>query len=237
MRRLAIAIVYCAAFQLLLPSPAQAWWGWLDELSGPGPWMFIDGQYRIVCVPDPKAAGLSESQKKNPPADVLRSLDSFDGLRRVAAAIGGSGCLLQPPVSPRASINYATGPFVSIGNNLHPLGSKRYLVMYKHELSASTFLDRWKIFEASAGGGWLIGLRTSDFTRGYWTVTGTISPYAALARDSGGKQSWLRTISVKVGVVGVPQGFSAKDFGASGTFRTDGELLKTISITLDFSRF
>lgn len=234
MRRLCIIIVSCTALLLLMPAPAHAWWGWWDELSGPGPWMFVDAQYRIACIPDPAAEGIAATSK-NPPANILRSLNSFDGGAKVAAAIGGAGCLLQPMVRPRASINVATAFFVAVANNPRPEGGGR-LAMQKYEVSASTFLDRWKIFEANAGGGVLRGLGKSEFTRGYWTVTGTISPYGALERDSG-RQSLLRTISVNVGVVVVPKGFTAADFAAPGPFRSEGEILKTISITLDFSRY
>src|SRR5262245_52424733 len=234
MRRLCIVGVSCVAVQLLMPTPAHAWWGWWDEMSGPGPWMFVDAQYRIACIPDPAAEGIAATAK-NPPPNIIRSLNSFDGGRKVLAAIGGVGCLLQPSVRPRASINYARAYFVAVANNPRPEGEGR-LAMAKDEFTASLFLDRWKIFEANAGGGVLRGLGRSEFTRGYWTVTGTITPYAALNRDSG-KQSLLRTITMNVGVIVVPKGFTASDFAAPGPFRSDGEILKTISITLDFSRY
>ena len=234
MRRLGIVVVWSAALQLLVPAPAHAWWGWWDELSGPGPWMFGDLQYRIACIPDPAAEGI-DATSKNPPPNILRSLNSFDGAGKVLAAIGGAGCLLQPSVRPRASINVATAWFVAVANNPRPEGGDK-LLMQKYEATASTFLDRWKIFEAVAGGGVVRGLNKSEFTRGYWTVSGNITPYAAIERDSG-KQSLLRTITVNVGVVVVPKGFTAADFNAPGPFRSEGEILKTISITLDFSRY
>ncbi len=236
MRRLGIVVVYCAAFQLLMPVPAHAWWGWLDELSGPGPWMFGDLQYRVACVPDRSAeAGQRDATAKDQLPSVIRSLNSFDGGRKVLAAISGAGCILQPSVRPRASVNVATAWYVAVANNPRLKGDGR-LGMQKYEVTASTFLDRWKIFEAYAGGGVLKGLGRSEFTRGYWTVTGTLTPYGALTRDSG-RQSLLRTISVNVGVVVVPKGFAASDFAAPGPFRSEGEILKTISITLDFSRY
>lgn len=36
-RRLAVALVLCTLVQLTAPTPALAWFGWLDEWSGPGP--------------------------------------------------------------------------------------------------------------------------------------------------------------------------------------------------------
>jgi hypothetical protein len=167
--------------------------------------------------------------------NVLRSLNSFHGPARVAAAVGGAGCLLQPGVRPRASVNFSTGAFVAVANNPRPPGTGR-LVMQKYEFSASTFLDDPKIFQVNAGGGVLKGLGDSDFSRGYWTVSATMTPYGGVARDSGTK-SLLRTITVIVGVVVVPNGFAAKDFGATGPFRSEHEVLKTINLVLDFSRY
>jgi len=236
MRRLGIVILCSAAMQLLIPSPAHAWWGWLDELSGPGPWMSFDLRYRIYCVQDDKVAA-SDRKSSNLAPDGMRSLDSFTGLGKGFAALGGVGCVLptQWDRNPRASVNFSQGFFVAVANNPRPEGEGR-LAMVKYEFTGSTFLDSGKIFELNAGGGWLQGLGKSEFTRGYWTVTGDISPYAALVRDSG-KHSLLRTITVNIGVIVVPKGFTASDFAAPGPFRSDGEILKTISITLDFSRY
>ena len=108
--------------------------------------------------------------------------------------------------------------------------------MQKYEFSASTFLDDAKVFQVTAGGGVLKGLGDSDFSRGYWTVFASMAPYGGVPRDSGTK-SLLRTITVNVGVVVVPNGFAAKDFGATGPFRSEHEVLKTISLALDFSRY
>ena len=45
MRTFKTSLLLLAVFLLIAPAPAQAWWGWLDELSGPGPWVFGDLQY------------------------------------------------------------------------------------------------------------------------------------------------------------------------------------------------
>jgi hypothetical protein len=236
MRRLWIVIVSCAALQLLTPTPAHAWWGWLDEMSGPGPWMFVDGRYRIYCFQDEKI-DRNNRNSKDLEANGMRSLNSFDKPVRWLAAIGGVGCVLpsQWGTNPKASLNFSKGFFVAVANNPRPEG-EGHLAMVKYEFTGSKFLDSSKIFELNAGGGWLQGRGKSEFTRGYWTVAGNISPYAALDQNSR-KHSLLRTITVNVGVIVVPKGFTASDFAAPGPFRTDGEILKTVSITLDFSRY
>ena len=236
MRTFKTSFLFLAVFLLIAPAPAQAWWGWLDELSGPGPWTFIDVQYRILCLKDTPPAGVA-STSKSPGTSFLRSLDSFDRPVKLLAALSGVGCVLpgQWSTMPKASLNFATGPFFAVANNPRPAGAG-HLAMQKYEFSASTFLDQRKTFQANAGGGVLKGLGDSDFNRGYWTVSATIAPYAAVERAPG-TTSLLRTITVNVGVVVVPNGFAAKDFGATGPFRSEHEVLKTISLTLDFSRY
>lgn len=52
------------AVSLLLASPAHAWWGWLDDLSGPGPFWGAEFDFRIVCLMEdpPWAEAFAEAQ-------------------------------------------------------------------------------------------------------------------------------------------------------------------------------
>jgi hypothetical protein len=240
MRRLSLLVICSVAFQLFAAAPAHAWWGWLDELSGPGPWTFFDAQYRIVCIEDPAAHrnGVDvKANDKNPPAHVLRALDSFDGAGKFFAALGGSGCLTDFSKHPKASINVATGWFRTVANDLKGPGNPDTLYMQKYEANVSAFLDQWKIVELIAGGGALKGLGRSEFTRGYGTVSASISPYVMLPRNDDRAHRLLRTFTIDIGVVVVPNGFTAADFASSGTFRSNKEILKTVSVTMDFSKF
>jgi hypothetical protein len=49
MRRLVLAAAVCLGIQLILPLPAQAWWGWWDELSGAGPFWGWELETRLAC--------------------------------------------------------------------------------------------------------------------------------------------------------------------------------------------
>lgn len=42
----------CAVLQLGAPMPAQAWFGWLDHLSGPGPFKGAEFDFRLMCFVD-----------------------------------------------------------------------------------------------------------------------------------------------------------------------------------------
>ncbi len=54
MRALKSTLVFLAIFVLFVPAPAHAWFGWLDNLSGPGPFIGAAVQYRLACIDDPK---------------------------------------------------------------------------------------------------------------------------------------------------------------------------------------
>ena len=48
-RRWPVAVVVCVVVQLTTASRADAWFGWLDRLSGPGPFYSLDFEYRLAC--------------------------------------------------------------------------------------------------------------------------------------------------------------------------------------------
>src|SRR3954471_14030951 len=49
-RRWWLTVVIFLAMQLAAPRPAHAWWGWLDNLSGPGPFNGAEFDYKILCL-------------------------------------------------------------------------------------------------------------------------------------------------------------------------------------------
>lgn len=50
MRAFKTSFLLLTVFLLIAPSPAQAWWGWLDELSGPGRFWGAEFDLRMVCL-------------------------------------------------------------------------------------------------------------------------------------------------------------------------------------------
>jgi hypothetical protein len=49
MRSFRATLGYLAVFLMLAPAPAQAWWGWLDDLSGPGKFKGPQFDFRLAC--------------------------------------------------------------------------------------------------------------------------------------------------------------------------------------------
>src|ERR1700681_288951 len=58
MRRVCVSLVCCLLVQIALPPSALAWWGWWDELSGPGKFRGFQIDTRVLCFgsrPNPNA--------------------------------------------------------------------------------------------------------------------------------------------------------------------------------------
>jgi hypothetical protein len=105
MRHLFLAVAVCLGIQLILPAPAQAWWGWWDELSGAGPFQGLEIEARLACfggaTPHPARDGtlamiqrqfdyemsvLRTDPKANP--DLVRQLTNLNAL--LSAAVSNS---------------------------------------------------------------------------------------------------------------------------------------------------
>lgn len=237
MRRVIVTALCAASFLFMLPKPAHAWFDWIDQLSGPGPFIGFDLQWRLVCTADPVArAG------KDPGDSSLRSLDSFDGKAKVLAGIFGAGCLGQPDVHPESSLNFKVARLWSLDNHLqYASGVKAPTVnIWQLEPSYSTFVDDKKTVELTMGMG--VSMLTGDgfdsMTRLYFRpVMLTLTPGGRLSRSNFGNKL-ARSLNVSTGILYIPKGFDAEDFGAvPGTFHTDRELLLTASVSVDLSRF
>jgi hypothetical protein len=208
----------CLAVQLAVPVPAQAWWEWLDQLSGPGPFIGWDLQWRVKCVPDTRP-GVEDLKLDNIESDA----------RRAWARVVGAGCLFEPAVNPLGSVNFAVGQLYSVNNDLRYASNtaSRRVTMTRFEPSLSMFVDSNKFVEITSGMGVMLvsGPAFDRFHRFYWRpLRVTITP---------GRNA----LSVSFGMLLLPRGFDAEDFGAiRGTFHTDKEVLGTAELSLDLSR-
>ena len=207
----------CVVVQLATPAPAQAWWEWLDQLSGPGPFTGWDFQWRVKCIPDTRAGATDLS---------LANIES-DGQRKVARLFG-AGCLFESTVNPRGSLNFAFGQVYSVRNRLKYADGRDgpMVKMTKFEPSLSMFVDPEKLIEITSGLGVLVihGKGFDTFYHFYWT------PMRATIKVG-------KAVGVRLGFLIMPEGFDDVDFGAmAGTFHTDKEVLGTASISVDLAR-
>jgi hypothetical protein len=238
MRRLFALAALSATILFVAPAPAAAYLHWLDEYSGPGPFLGWDLNWRLICLQDP---AVDANTRTDPGPSVLRSLNSFSGGKRaLVAALGAGGCLLQPNKNPVGSLNLRISELWSKENRLFADtdGGTHRVKIWEFEPTFSVFADPSKFIEVESGIGWSVasGEDFETFTRFYWKpIMVTFTPGAALPR---GGHSFLRTVSFATGIRIVPGGFDATDFGAApGSYHTDREVLGTATVTIDLSRF
>jgi hypothetical protein len=244
MRRLLSIAICCALLMLVTAAPAHAWFGWVDGWSGPGSFLFVDAQYRLACIQDPHVK--TPSTDISPQADdgtvALRSLNSFQGKGKWGAALVGAGCLLQQEKNPSGSFNVKVGYWWSLHNDLkYANGAEgRTVHVWQLEPSFAVFADASRFFELSSGAGVLFirGDDFSTFQRFYLKpLQVTITPAVTLKGTTGSRRS-LRPFAISFGIMMMPDGLDATDFGAiPGTFHTDKEVQATVSVTFDLSRF
>jgi len=210
------AAIFVVAFVLLIPARAHAWWDWLDQLSGPGPFSGWDLQYRVFCFEDTDGPDI---KLRNVP-------DSGRPLARFA----GVGCVFDQDKNPLASLNITVGQFYTVKNDIQPDKTRDRVTMTRFEPSIGVFVDRKKIVEVQTGVGVLVvhGPAFKTFERFYWKpIQLNITPGAA--HDA-------RGLTFGIGVFIIPAGFDASNLGATGTFHTDKDVMTTASITWDFGR-
>jgi hypothetical protein len=231
MRRLRFTLILCVLVQCFTPAPAHAWfWEYLEELSGPGPFRGPAFEWRLVCFsePDPSRANVEETTDEN----------------RLAAArvvqFFGPGCFFkQVPLQNqrRASINLKFGMLSAKENHLEYTGTP------DRDVKLTTLLPNFawrptRFFETSMGVGvyWFSGPSFQSFHRlVIQPIQADLKPLAAINSARGAEAVWWdELISLRAGVIIVPQGFDAADFGAiPGTFRTSRESLKNAAVFLD----
>jgi hypothetical protein len=212
-----LIVTFCVVVQLAAPAPAHAWWEWLDQLSGPGPFIGWDFQWRVYCIPEDRAGAVDLS---------LQSINSPG--REKLARIFGAGCLFDRTANPKGSVNFAFGQVYSVRNELQyaPGTDKPHVTMTKFEPSLSMFADSSKVIEITSGLGVVVihGSGFDTVSHFYWT------PVRATINVGNG-------VGVRMGFVIMPKGFDAVDFGAlPGTFHTDKEVLGTASVSVDLVR-
>lgn len=136
MRRVALTLVSTALMLVALPSPAAAWWEFLEELSGPGRFYGWDVDLRLFCLNDkfdPARAG-DPTERVGPTVGAVVSACRVKKgyARRLAVNVGArflwaddnprfangqriSLTTLEPSVSFNLLSKYPNGDFVDYG--------------------------------------------------------------------------------------------------------------------------
>jgi hypothetical protein len=108
MRRVLLALAVCVGIQLILPPPAQAWWGWWDELSGAGPFRGWEIEARLVCfgeaVSHPASDRSLELAQRQFDYETTEFRTNPDADRGISVRLGTLSARLGAAVSPSVTV-------------------------------------------------------------------------------------------------------------------------------------
>jgi hypothetical protein len=231
MRRVSIVLLLFVGMGLGNAAPAHAQMlRWIYELSGPGPFLGWEFEWRLVCFTEP-----GDQEAAAPAADT--------GRERAARALAviGPGCFFrQVPLDEtrRASINLSFGILEARENNLQYARPSADREVALTTIEPSLWWRPVSTVEVGAGVGvfWFSGPGFRTFRRMFYEPFRIDARPIALLGDlfARGHPEWTELLSLRAGAIVIPNGFRAEDFGAlRGTYQTSREVLRTFAAFVD----
>ena len=242
MRQKATVVVAAACLLLfLIPAPAHALWGggWLERLSGPGPFRGQVLDHRFLCISLPGVARAAHDALRD--QSVIKDLTIPLGDRGWLTPFGCSGIdvALNDPGR--------TEPRLEVGIDLQLLHSAANVLDYSQpgttgpsEIGLRTFgltadLRVNRVLDVGTGVGraWFRSTANTpfdSFSRTVWQpLRVSVRPLAFLSPDTKAEAVVMRFDATKFEGT-----FTAADFGAApGTFNEPGEITWAWSIRID----
>lgn len=246
MRQKATFVVAGACLlSLMTPAPAYAIFGggWLERLSGPGPFKGLLFDARLLCITGPHDSGTSDRGQQLDD-ESLGSRMTFPRDRDARVWFTGAGCHFLPPDKPRMEIGVDLG-FWKSSENVLDYTNRPGLTDDDKQVRIRTFLVTAdlrvnRVFDVGAG----IGRASfsSDDDLLFPSFSRTVSqPMRLTTRPLttfwNGPRS--EALVVRFDATKFHGGFTAEDFGAvPGTFNEPGEIIWAWSVRIDaFSLF
>jgi hypothetical protein len=236
-KALVAAVVVCLS-HLALPAPAEAIFGrgWLERLSGPGPFTGVTFGQDFICisrpVDDDAIATFEES--------LGRRVTVRPSKERIVHA-GLVGCNYLPRDTPRLQIGFQASRLSSTDNLLDytdrpEVGDREVnvsMLLLTLDVRVNRVLDVGTAFgnaRFSPDNDALFG----DFTRGVWQpLRVSMRPLAAVLPDKR-----FEAFTIQLELNHIPAGFKDTDFGARpGTFDEPSELLWNWWVGVDVGKF
>jgi hypothetical protein len=242
-RRKALVVLAALVVSLGLPAPAHALWGggWLERLSGPGPFRGQVFDPRFLCFTLP-GKGEQASRALDPEGLTAR----LTPIRKDRTWLGLVGCSALDPGPKRSNSNDGNLPRLEIGFDLELLHSEDNVLAYNQSASGPSDVGL-RIFTVTAdvrvnrvvdvgtafGGAWFRstgGTPFDNFSKGVWQpLRLAVRPLAFVVDDRRAEVLSLRFDATKFSGT-----FTAEEFGADpGTFREPGEITWAWSIRID----
>jgi len=215
MRPVKVSLLLGALLVVIMPAPAHAWFGWLDNLSGPGPFMGDEIEIRLFCFGGEHGAAGESSQFVPAPVQ--------------------TGCLNRR-VKHNSSIDLITGAYFAIANSNIPYADPKVnrrtaLINYGLLYSVALF-DRRVDLKSGLEANYFYGPAFDNFTR---LAVVAFFDWKPFARETESKQAWRDIVTLRLGALYFPEGFDSTDFGAiPGGFHTTHELIPFVGVAYDF---
>jgi hypothetical protein len=246
MRRFGVSLILSALLLLLLPVHASAFWRWLDELSGPGPFNGYDMEVRLLCrmVPARHVNDKDrDGQRYNfPKAEYsTRSFVPIPGVLTHCIFDKDTPADRQRVASFNVGFSHQWTRRTNLDYEVDPARERKITV---YSVRPSVWARPARSIEIGAGMGvyWFEGDGFDRFTRvSIEPLLFNVKP-VALFRDmlrrgpiDGFPDTQLdQLLSLRVGLVMFPAGFNAEDFGARpGSFNVGADKMSSFSMLID----
>lgn len=232
-----VAVVVCLS-NLLLPARAEAIFGkgWLERLSGPGPFTGVTFGQDFVCISRPIDEDVISTFGESPG----RHVTVAPSRERIVHA-GLVGCNYLPRDTPRLQIGFQASRLSSTDNlldysNRPEVGDREVnvsMLLLTMDVRVNRVLDVGTAFgnaRFSPDNDPLFG----DFTRVVWQpLRVAMRPLSAVLPD----RRW-EAFTIQLELNHIPAGFKDTDFGARpGTFNEPSELLWNWWVGVDVGKF
>ena len=240
MRRIALTLVSTALMLVALPSPAAAWWEFLEELSGPGRFYGWDIQLRVFCVVDKIPVKADRTRDKDQEVTTEKFAPTSVGILT-------STCKAEELKTEEApKLKYKQRIAVDLGmrflwaddNPRFANGQRISLTMFHPSISMALLnrFDNWDIVSLGFGGGafWFSSTEFSSFN-GTFLEPFRIELHAPF---NWRRKTWSAAIPrVRSGYLVFPAGFDNARFAATADVpaRISRDWVYNLAIDFDLS--
>jgi hypothetical protein len=228
--RLRLVSILLAGFLLMAGGADAGIIEWIDQMSGPGPFLGFSIEGRLHCFPIQRSDDVyTEGTPKSPPSE-KSALDNYNQRMGVILACPNH---LKPGERAWMTVNLASGIAWALHNDL-PYSrdvTDTSVKLVSLEPSFWWYPLPPVAVGASVGFYWFSGPAFETFSRFYVKpVQVELKPFAFP------KHRWhthAEIFTIRAGYSLMPQGVQASDFGAIGPFKTEHEVLPTIALLAD----
>jgi hypothetical protein len=208
-RRILTAALCAALLELAVPPPANAWWEYIEQLSGPGPFKGWDLQARVFCL---VRTPVPESEKKAGEGD-------FKIIKAAGPILGAivSACRIRDDEIRRASVDVGARFLSADGDARFANGKSIDLTTLEGSISYNVFGNHADSdYVDVAFGVGMYWFASDDFPsfRGFFMEPVRIEfhPTTAMKR----RTKWVALIPVlRAGYLFFPAGFETAKFHAA----------------------